>query len=330
VDVVERLSPEEVSEPTLIALTHVHRYQLAAELCAGLRVVDVACGTGYGSRILAETAAKVTGIDLHEPSIEDARAQAADDPKLRFECGDAVELLGRELGREFDAIVLFEALEHLDQIDAAIEALHRHAAAGLMVIVSLPNSITFGERNPHHVNEFDVERARDAFRRIGASKLLYQFHADGSLIRGADDGPLTGASTLPERAELEHANHLIAIANPPAGHDASGAWARVRLGVAPALNTYMLDLERANRRLWRTNRQLARERLGVADSAAAATLDRIRSRAGPGLEGQGVGRRLGNRIKRAITLVVPHGIVLTVMRLRAERDRERALGPDRR
>jgi hypothetical protein len=309
VDAVPRVKADTGYEAAVVALTHVHRYQLAAELCAGLRVVDIVCGGGDGAEILSESAAELTEV----------------------ECGDAKELLDRDLSGEFDAVIVFEALQRLDDIDTAIDALGRHAAAGLMVIASLPNSTTFREQQqPHDIRDFDIERAREAFRRIGASTFLYQFHADGSLIRGPDDGPLAGASTMQERAEPEHANHLIAIANPPAGYDESSARARVRLGVAPVPNTHMLDLERANRRLLRTNRELARERLGVADSAAAAALDRIRSRGGAGLAGQSATRRLASRVKRAVTLIVPHGIVLTVMRLRAERDRERALGPDRR
>ena len=59
----ERLSPEMVAQPTLLAAEHVHRYRFAAELCRGARVLDLGCGTGYGSRILRAETASVTGID---------------------------------------------------------------------------------------------------------------------------------------------------------------------------------------------------------------------------------------------------------------------------
>ena len=46
----------------------------------------------------------------------------------------------------------------------------------------------------------------------------------------------------------------------------------MQLNVAPAASRYMLDLERENRTLWRTNQRLARDKLAVADSAAASAL----------------------------------------------------------
>jgi SAM-dependent methyltransferase len=317
-DGVERLTEEEAGEPTLIPLTHVHRYQLAAELCAGRRVLDLCCGSGYGSRLLAETALEVTGIDVHRPSIEQAAAAPVAGDRLRFEVAHAHEVLSRPLAERFDAIVMFEALEHLDGFDAAVEALRGFADGGMLVCVSLPNSRTFSEENPHDVSEFDYEQAVEVFGRIGISQTLHQFHAQGSLIRGAEDGPLAGGSTLADRAEIEHCNHMIGIANPPAGFDGSHAWARLRLAVAPAFNTYMLELERANTRLWRTNQQLARGYLGTADSAAATTLARIRSRAelAEAPAQPPLAARIGASLRRAVALLLPHGLVVLRDRLR--------------
>ena len=88
VDAVERLSLEEAGGQTLLAVTHVHRYEVVAELCAGMRVLDLCCGSGYGTRILAGSAAAVTGVDNHEASIERARADL-DREGVAFERGDA-------------------------------------------------------------------------------------------------------------------------------------------------------------------------------------------------------------------------------------------------
>ena len=122
VDAVERLSLAEAGEPSLIALTHVHRYELAAELCAGMRVLDLCCGSGYGTRILSTTAAAVTGVDKHEASIERAKADLGDRDAISFERGDALEWLERPLAADYDAIVLLEGLEHLPDPGRALEA----------------------------------------------------------------------------------------------------------------------------------------------------------------------------------------------------------------
>lgn len=316
-DVVERLSPEEAGEATLIAITHRHRYELAAELCAGLRVLDLCCGTGYGTEILARSAASVDGVDVDAGSIESARRHYGSVENASFESVDALEVLECGLETSYDAIVVFEGLEHLAELDRATTLLGRHAAAGLMLIASLPNSIPFGERNEHHVTEFDEEGALAVFESIGAAVVLRQFHAEGSLIRAAADGPLDGSSALAERAEPEHCNHLLAIFNPAEARLDETVSARMQLVVAPASSTYMLALERANKRLWRTNQQLARERIGMADSAAAALLAKVP----PDPERQPASRseplyRLGRRLRTVIGLIVPHGFMVLLAKLR--------------
>src|SRR5262245_56200400 len=56
VDINERLSLDAAARYTSQACEHIHRYEIAAVLCEGLRVLDLACGSGYGSAILAERA----------------------------------------------------------------------------------------------------------------------------------------------------------------------------------------------------------------------------------------------------------------------------------
>lgn len=321
-DAVERLSLEQTSEPTLLALTHVHRYELAAGVCAGKRVLDLCCGSGYGSRILAGSAATVVGVDKDQATIDGARSAFADTPGLSFECGDAHEYLDRRLADRFDAIVLLEGLEHLPDPARALEQLQVHAAAGITLIVSLPNSRTFGEENPHHVTDYDFDSAMTAIERFANPTVLYQFHAEGSLIRSDEAGELDGRSSLEERGDPEHCNHFIVLVNADPG--AGLASSRMQLAVAPAFNSYMLELERFNRQLWRTNQRLARERLGVADSAAATSLA-PRPRTLPGaLQAVGAaGSRLAKGIAAVILNVLPHGLTMIVLGIRARQKEDR-------
>ena len=316
-DAVERLSLEEAGGQTLLAVTHVHRYELAAELCAGKRVLDLCCGSGYGTGILAGSAAAVTGVDNHEASIERARADL-DREGVAFERGDAHEWLERPLADEFDAIVLLEGLEHLADPDAALERLHGHAEAGVTLVVSLPNSRPFGEDNPHHVSEFDAESARAAFEQLPNARVLYQFHAEGSLIRSAAGDELDGRVTLSERADVEHANHFLAVVNADEALSSLAGSARMQLAVAPAFNRYMLDLERENRALWRTNQRLARGAGAIADSAAATALqpdhDELPARLEPVAE---VGTRVAKGLGTVVLSILPHALTLVLLRIRA-------------
>ena len=324
-EVVERLTDEEAHEPTLIGISHVHRYQLAAGLAEGGRVLDLCCGTGYGTGVLAEHAASVRGVDIDEAAIQAATREYGGRANVSFERADAFDVLERRLVDDFDLIVLFEGLEHLPGLDRAIELLSNQRESGIGLIVSLPNSKGFAEENPYHFTEFDFEGAVDAFRRIGMSTFLYQYLAEGSLIRPRDDAPLSGSSQLAERGEPEHCNNVIAIAGlgDRGGGDAS---ARMHLTAAPASNTYMLNLERANRLLWRENRRMARDRLGIADSAAAAALERLRrddeqaARLLAEPPPPSLPRRVARAVKRAITMIVPHGLVVLRQRLRRSPD----------
>jgi len=320
-DAVERLSLDEAAAPTLLGVTHVHRYELAAELCAGKRVLDLCCGSGYGSKILSGRAASVVGVDIDAPSVESARAAFADVAELSFECADAHAYLERSLD-DFDAIVLLEGLEHLPEPVRALARLRDLAAAGALLVVSLPNSRAFGERNPHHVTDYDYERAMEAVRGFPRATVLYQFHAEGSLIRGGTEGDLDSRAVLDERADVEHANHFIVVAN--AGADATiPSSSRMQLAVAPAFNSYILELERFNRELWRTNQRLARDRVGVADSAAAAVLAPGESRT-RGIDAVATAVvRAARFVVTVVLTVLPHGLTMVITGIRARMREQR-------
>lgn len=326
-DAVERLSLEQAGDSSLIALTHVHRYELAAELCAGMRVLDLCCGSGYGARILSGSAAAVTGVDRHQPSIGRASEELGDGERLAFEVGDAHEWLERPLAERFDAIVLLHGLEHLADLGRALERLRAHAEAGLTLIVSVPNSRRFGEQNPDHVSGFDLETALAAFERLPGATLLYQFHAEGSLIRAAPSGEgLEAHMTLAERADAEHVNHYIALVNAEGEPLERAGSSRMQLAVTASCNRYMVDLEQQNRALRRANQRLARERLGVSDSAAASVLRRERGRElRPGLERvAGGGTKAARGLATVVLNILPHAITLVLLRIRSRLRQDRS------
>jgi SAM-dependent methyltransferase len=272
----ERLSPEVVAQPTLLAAEHVHRYHFAAALCRGARVLDLGCGTGYGSSILRAEAASVTGIDIDTPTIEQARATIGTSEDVSFEAADAVEYLRGDLPASFDAIVAFEVLEHLREVDVALELLAAHTAAGVKLIVSVPNSRAFDEANKFHLTDFGFEEAMHAFDRFEDLTVLYQYFAEGSVIQGESPDGVEAELVLREHAEREYANHFIACVNFGPNSVLADASARLHLAVAANLNRSMLGLALANRELHRINVRLARERLGAADSAAAALMQKAR------------------------------------------------------
>ena len=110
----------------------------AAELRAGERVLDVACGTGVAARLAARqvgTAATVVGIDGHPGMLEVARATDPTDPGIRWELGSAESLPFPDAS--FDAVVCSLGLQFFGDKAAALAQMRRVLAPGGRVAVGV-------------------------------------------------------------------------------------------------------------------------------------------------------------------------------------------------
>ena len=176
----ERFTPECVRE---IWYEHWHRYAFAAPLARGRRVLDAACGEGYGSALLARFATSVVGVDLAQQAVEHARGRYGDRANLRFEQGDATALDGLPAA-SFDLIVSFETLEHVEAQERMLDGFRRMLAPGGLLILSSPDKRTYSEvagfRNEFHVRELYRDELEallaPRFRavRLFGQKLMFQ------------------------------------------------------------------------------------------------------------------------------------------------------------
>src|SRR6185312_13579857 len=74
-DTVQQHQPEGVPPENYWFRRHLAVYEWVAERCAGLEVVDMACGEGYGTDVLARRARRVTGVDANPDAHEHARVK---------------------------------------------------------------------------------------------------------------------------------------------------------------------------------------------------------------------------------------------------------------
>ena len=167
----ERFVPQCQGE---IAAEHYHRYFFASGFVAGKRVLDIASGEGYGTHILAQSAAHVTGVDISPEAVATATQKYA---------GDRVAFLQ----------VSFETLEHLSEQEDMLSEIRRVLRQDGLLIISTPNKPLYSRQgdNPFHVKELCREefvallKSRFAHVSLLGQKVMY-----GSLLSG------TGGETL--------------------------------------------------------------------------------------------------------------------------------------
>jgi SAM-dependent methyltransferase len=147
----ERTLPD-VPEENYWYRRHVAVYEWIAERCAGLRVVDLACGEGYGSDLLAMHAAEAIGVDANPEAYEHARARYRR-PNLSFRRG-----LVEEFDEPVDAVVFLQTIEHIHDPGRLLEGIANIAP---VAYISTPNRLTLAppgaekSDNPWHLREYD-------------------------------------------------------------------------------------------------------------------------------------------------------------------------------
>ncbi len=170
----ERTLPD-VPEENYWFRRHLAVYEWIGARVGGLRVADLACGEGYGSDILARTAADVVGIDANPEAHEHAEARYVR-PNLRFE-RDLVENVSGPL----DAVVFLQTIEHIEDVPALLGAI---ASAAPLAFISTPNRLTLAPEgaeksdNPWHLREYTIAEYREVLEpAFGSVEVFGLFHA---------------------------------------------------------------------------------------------------------------------------------------------------------
>jgi SAM-dependent methyltransferase len=157
---------------------HLAVYEWIAERAAGQRVADLACGEGYGSDVLAGTAAEVVGVDANPEAFEHARLRYQR-PNLRFE-----RTLVERFDEPCDVIVFLQTIEHIADPAALLD---RFAALAPISYVSTPNRLTLAPEgaeksdNPWHLREYTAQEYRELLEPRFAQVQILGVHHAGKL-----------------------------------------------------------------------------------------------------------------------------------------------------
>jgi SAM-dependent methyltransferase len=158
--VSERIAPGFF--PAQFEAEHLERYWWSARWGRGLKVLDVACGTGYGAEILRRAGARlVVSVDVSFEALRFGKASYGLIPLL----ADGHRLPLRP--SEFDLAVSLETIEHMEDPELFAEELARVLKPGGILLLSTPNSLLTLKTNPYHLREFTLAELRALLDRAG-------------------------------------------------------------------------------------------------------------------------------------------------------------------
>lgn len=157
-----------------VELEHLERYRYASAFARDADVVDIACGSGYGSKMLADAGASdVRGFDVEASAVEYASEHFVA-TNLSYAQGDA-ENLPTVPDNSADLVVSFETIEHLNRVSPYLQEVRRILRPGGQFLVSTPDrrlaSCMYPLRgrpnNGYHVEEFTGPQLREMLETAG-------------------------------------------------------------------------------------------------------------------------------------------------------------------
>lgn len=206
-----------------VEFEHLHRYLFAVQFCAGVRVLDIACGEGFGAFILSQVARHVTAVDLDETTIDHARAKYRLG-NVEFKQGACTDIPMPDAS--CDVVVSFETIEHFADHQTFLAEIKRVLVPGGLLVISTPDREIYSppgkEPNPFHVRELSSaefsQALAGAFRNVRlASQKAFSGSAilpKGSAVEAAlEIFTRTGSVRVAANATLREAPYLIALAS---------------------------------------------------------------------------------------------------------------------
>jgi SAM-dependent methyltransferase len=183
---VERLDTIQRPENSAIeSSVHLARYAIALSHGRSGRVLDVACGEGYGSKLLKEAgASRVDGIDISEEAILRARSTFGEEG-ISFHCADVMEIDKLFEPKTFELIVSLETIEHLTDPAKFLKAIKHVARDDALIIISCPNDHWYypsdATSNPYHIRKYSFEEFRDITTQVLGENVQWML---GSAVLG--------------------------------------------------------------------------------------------------------------------------------------------------
>ena len=167
-DTGERMIPEHHKGKNIYG-AHIARYQAGLPLAKNKVVLDVACGSGYGAKLISKIARKVIGVDIDGKTIEYAKKNyhAAN---ISYKVGSATEI---PLGdNSVDTVISYETIEHIDDYNKFLTEVKRVLKPEGQLLISTPNEDEYTHKNEFHIHEFRYKQIK------GVINKYFKYHKD--------------------------------------------------------------------------------------------------------------------------------------------------------
>jgi len=194
----ERLIPK-INKNHAFYYEHLNRYYFASQFSKSKIVLDVACGTGYGSQIISKQgrATRIIGIDISKKSIKYAKKNYQE-KNINFLIDDA-QTLNSQKDNSFDLIISFETIEHIKSSEDFIKQTKRLLKKDGVLIISTPNTNTYPKGNKYHINELSPDEFRSLLKKYYKfTKDYYQKFYLSNLISQGNEANFNNINEDPE------------------------------------------------------------------------------------------------------------------------------------
>lgn len=187
------ISDQERQAPTTIdetEPTHLARYNFALKyIFAKDKILDVPCGSGYGTKVIAKKGAIVYGVDIHEGAIKHAK-EFFSDKKICFVKGNMENL--KDVFPEadyFDKIISFEGIEHIKNPDLFLTDAKRLLKKGGKIIILTPRK---PHGSPYHFIEYSLEEFKELLSKYFTIESIFgQIYTDIFNMSEREENPFS-------------------------------------------------------------------------------------------------------------------------------------------
>ncbi|MCF7794985.1 class I SAM-dependent methyltransferase [Patescibacteria group bacterium] len=184
---VERLDLESAENSDILVNEHWLRYKYIREHLTTEKVLDIACGSGYGSYYLSlNNGLSVVGADVSADSVNKAKKSYQKD-NLQFQVANALSLPFQD--NSFDSVVSLETIEHFNISDQKLylKELKRVLKPEGKLWLSTPNSEASKHNNPWHLKELNFFELQELLAKNFLNyKILKQGTALATVISSGD------------------------------------------------------------------------------------------------------------------------------------------------